>query len=145
MQEAGVDCSLEPALDWVWDIDDKTGLTIPKQRTRSTARFWLHDLIIKDRVGITGWVNRNGRRTAQYLSYLQYPQGPEWSIMRFDQFDVPTCEKYRGWRTAILRMIEEEVITEEEVDRAFGPVTENEASKFYLEQLTELRRTRGQR
>jgi len=145
LQEAGVDCSLEPALDWVWDIDDKTGLTIPKQRTRSTARFWLHDLIIKDRVGITGWVNRNGRRTAQYISYLQWPQGPEWSIMRFDQFDVPTCEKYRGWRTAILRMIEEEVITEEEVDRAFGPVTENEASKFYLEQLTELRRTRGQR
>jgi hypothetical protein len=144
LRDAGVDCSIEPAIDWVWDNDPKSGLAIPAQRTRSTARFWLHDVVIKDRVGISGWVWRNGRRTVQYLTYLQYPRGPEWSLMHFDKFDVPTAERYRGWRTALLRLIQEEVVTEEEVNRAFGPVTENEASELYLEQLAEFRRTKGQ-
>lgn len=143
LQEAGVDCGIEPAIDWVWDIDAKTGLTVPKQRTRSTARFWLHELVIKDRVGITGWVHRNGRRTAQYLTYLQWPQGPEWSLMRFDSFDVPTVEKYRGWRTALLKMIIEGVLTEEEVNRAFGEPPVNEASELYFMQLEDYRMTRG--
>jgi hypothetical protein len=144
LQDAGVDCSIEAAIDWVWDNDPKTGILIPVQRTRSTARFWLHDVVIKDRIGITGWVWRNGRRTAQYITYLQYPKGPEWSLMQFDQFDVPKYERYRGWRTALLRMIQEEVVTEAEVDRAFGPVIENAASELYLEQLADFRRTKGQ-
>lgn len=145
LQQAGVNCSIDPAVDWVWDIDHKTGLTVPAQRTRSSASFWLHDVVIKDRVGISGWVMHNGKRNAQYISYLQYPQGPEWSVMRFDEYDVPTCEKYRGWRTALLRLIQEELVTEDEVDRAFGPVTHNEASELYLEQLTDFRKTRGSR
>jgi hypothetical protein len=144
LKDAGVDCSIEAAIEWVWDNDPKTGLAIPVQRTRSTARFWLHDIVIKDRIGITGWVNRNGRRTAQYITYLQYPKGPEWSLMKFDDFDVPTYERYRGWRTALLRMIQEEVVTEDEVDRAFGPVTENAASELYLQQLAEFRKTKAQ-
>jgi hypothetical protein len=143
LKSAGVDCSIEPAVDWIWDIDHKTGLTIPVQRTLSAARFWLHDLVIKDRVGISGWVWRNGKRTMQYITYLQYPQGPEWSLMRFDDFDVPTYERYRGWRTALLRLIQEELVTEAEVDRAFGPVQENEASQLYLEQLEDFRKTRS--
>jgi hypothetical protein len=142
-KDAGVDCSIEAAIEWVWDADPKTGLAIPVQRTLSTARFWLHDIVIKDRIGVTGWVNRNGRRTAQYITYLQYPKGPEWSLMKFDDFDVPTYERYRGWRTALLRMIQEEVVTEDEVDRAFGAVQENAASELYLQQLAEFRKTRG--
>jgi hypothetical protein len=145
LKSAGVDCSIDPAIDWVWDIDHKTGLTVPLQRTRSTARFWLHEVIIKDRVGITGWVKRNGKRNVQYLTYLQWPQAPEWSLMRFNEFDVPTSERYRGWRTALLKLMQEEVVTEDEVDRAFGPVTHNAASELYLEQLDEMRKTRGQR
>lgn len=145
LQDAGVDCSIEPSVVWVWDIDHKTGLTVPAQRTRNNSRFWLHDAVIKDRVGITGWVNRNGKRTAQYITYLQYPQGPEWSLMRFDEYDVPTCERYRGWRTGILRLIQEELVTEEEVDRAFGPVVHNEASELYLEQLDYFRKTQRRR
>jgi hypothetical protein len=143
LKSAGVDCSIESAVEWVWDIDHKTGLTIPVQRTLSAARFWLHDIVIKDRVGISGWVWRNGRRTMQYITYMQYPRGPEWSLMRFDDFDVPTYERYRGWRTALLRLIQEELVTEAEVDRAFGPVQENEASQLYLEQLEDFRKTRS--
>jgi len=56
---------------------------------------------------------------------------------------VPTFEKYRGWRTAVLRLIQEGLVTEEEVDRAFGPVAQNEASKLYMEQIEEFRKTKG--
>jgi hypothetical protein len=143
LKDAGVDCSIEAAIEWVWDADPKTGLAIPVQRTRNSARFWLHDVVIKDRIGITGWVNRNGRRTAQYITYLQYPKGPEWSLMKFDDFDVPMYERYRGWRTALLRLIQEELVTEDEVDRAFGPVQENDASDLYLQQLVEYRKTKA--
>ena len=141
--DAGINCSIEPATDWVWGIDDKTGLSIPVQRTLSTARFWLHDNVIMDRVGISAWVWRNGERTAQYVTYLQYPRGPEWSVMRFNEYDVPTCEKYRGWRTALLRLIQEGVLEEKEVDKAFGPVSMGEVSELYRQQLEDYRKTRG--
>ena len=143
LKDAGVDCSIEPATDWVWDIDAKTGLAMPKQRQRSNARFWLHDNVIMDRVGISAWVWKDGERVAQYITYLQYPQGPEWSVMRFDEYDVPTSEKYRGWRTAMLRLIQEGVLAEEEVDRAFGPVAMGEVSELYREQLQAYRASRG--
>ena len=141
--DAGVNCSVEPAIDWVWDIDPKTGLTIPVQRTRSAARFWLHDVVILDRVGISAWVWKDGERVAQYSTYLQYPRGPEWSLMRFDDYDVPKDEKYRGWRTALLKMMQDGIITEEEVNKAFGKPVVNEASEFYYEQVAEMHRTRG--
>ena len=143
LKDAGVNCSIEPAMDWVWDIDHKTGLTIPVQRNLSTARFWLHENVILDRVGISAWVWRNGVRSAQYVTYLQWPRGPEWSVMRFDEFDVPTSEKYRGWRTALLRLMQEGLLDEREVDRAFGPVTMSDVSELYHEQLDAIRDSRG--
>ena len=143
LKDAGVNCSIEPAMDWVWDIDHKTGLATPVQRNLSTARFWLHENVILDRVGISAWVWRNGERTAQYITYLQWPRGPEWSVMRFDEFDVPTSEKYRGWRTALLRLMQEGLLDEREVDRAFGPVTMSDVSELYHEQLDAIRESRG--
>jgi len=143
LNNAGVNCSIEPAMDQVWDIDHKTGLAVVKQRTLSNARFWLHDVVIKDRVGISAWMWKDGQRVAQYVTYLQYPVGPEWSVMRFDEFDVPRSEKYRGWRTALLRLIQEGALTEEEVDRAFGPVSMGDVSELYREQLEDLRKSRG--
>jgi len=143
LKDAGVNCSVEPAMDWVWDVDHKTGLATPVQRNLSIARFWLHENVILDRVGISAWVWRNGVRTAQYITYMQYPVGPEWSVMRFDEFDVPTSEKYRGWRTALLRLMQEGLLDEREVDLAFGPVTMNEVSELYHEQLDAIRDSRG--
>ena len=143
LRDAGVNCSIEPATDWVWDIDHATGLTVPKLRELSIARFWLHDSVIMDRVGISAWVWRNGVRTVQYITYMQYPVGPEWSVMRFDEFDVPTSEKYRGWRTALLRLMQEGLLDEREVDRAFGPVTMSDVSELYHEQLDAIRESRG--
>jgi hypothetical protein len=145
LQDAGIHCSIEPAADKVWDIDHKTGLTVQKTRELSSARFWLHDNVILDRVGISAWVWQDGERTIRYISHLQYPYGPEWSLVRFNEYDVPVGERYRGWRTALLKMIMEGVLTEEEVDRAFGPVTQDDVSALYREQLAAWREEKMQR
>lgn len=142
LKAAGIHCSIEPAVVKDWGIDHKTGLTVPIETVRSEARFWLHENVIRDRVAISGWVWQNGQRVAKYITYLQYPLGPEWSILRFDEFDVPTDEKYRGWRTALLRLMQEEVLTEEEVNKAFGAPAHDVTSELYYEYIAELRETR---
>jgi hypothetical protein len=142
MIDAGIHCSIEPAVDWAWDVDPKTGITIPVQRTRSSARFWLHDVVIRDLVGISAWVWRDGNKVASYATYLQYPVGPEWSVMRFNEMDVPTAEKYRGWRTALVKLMQMEVLTEDEVNKAFGEPPHNAASELYYEQLEYIRKQR---
>jgi hypothetical protein len=60
--------------------------------------------------------------------------------MRFKEYDVPVDEKYRGWRTAMLHLILAGVLTEDEVNRAFGPVVDNDASWFYCQTLADFRR-----
>jgi hypothetical protein len=77
---------------------------------------------------------REGRRVRKTITSLQEPYGPEWSVMRFDERDIATKEKYRGWRTAMLVLIVAEILTAEEVDRAFGPPI-GEAGAWYRQQL----------
>ena len=84
---------------------------------------------------------RYGRKIRRTLTSLQEPYGPEWSVMRFDEHGIASREKYRGWRTAMLVLITAGVLTEEEVDRAFGaPV--GEPGAWYRQQLKTLRRIR---
>jgi hypothetical protein len=84
---------------------------------------------------------REGRKVQRTLTSLQEPYGPEWSIMRFDARGVAKKEKYRGWRTAMLVLIVAEVLTEREVDRAFGPAL-GEAGAWYRQQLQAWRQIR---
>jgi len=135
LKSAGIDASIEPAMVKVWDTDHSTGLLAIKEKTRSSARLWLHDLVINDRVGISAWVWKDGKRVAKCITSLQYPRGPEWSVMRFDKFNVPTVEKYRGWRTALLALIQNEVLTEEEVERAFGRAPDDEVAELWWASL----------
>lgn len=137
LQGAGVKASIDPAVHETW-TPNLGGILVRTTANISGARLWLHAEIILDRVGISAWVNNEPK----YITYLQWPRGPEWSLMRFNEYDVPTSERYRGWRTALLRLMQERVVTEEEVDRAFGPVVENEASLYYRQQVAELRNRR---
>jgi hypothetical protein len=153
LQAAGVDASIEPAVDFVWVPSDETGLLVLRPKTRSTARLWLHGEAVylkgtsethAGRIGISAWVREKESRLVKCLTSLQWDCGPEWSLMYFDEFDVPIRERYRGWRTALLALITNDVLTEDEVDRAFGPVVENEASELYRETLQSYRqRKRG--
>lgn len=77
---------------------------------------------------------RAGRLVQRTITSLQEPYGPEWSVMRFNYHGVATKEKYRGWRTAMLALIISDILTEEEVDRAFGPPI-GEAGSWYRGQL----------
>lgn len=149
LQVAGVDASIEPAVSWAWVPDDNTGLLALKPKTRSTARLWLHAEAVylkgtaethAGRIGVSAWVkDENGEPVPKCLTSLQWDCGPEWSLMHFDQLDVPTAERYRGWRTALMVLITNGVLTEEEAERAFGPVTANEASELYLATLQSYR------
>lgn len=84
---------------------------------------------------------REGRKVRKTLTSLQEGAGPEWSVMRFNEHGVGYKEKYRGWRTAMLVLMVAEILTEAEVDRAFGaPI--GEASSFYRQQLQVWRQIR---
>jgi hypothetical protein len=154
LQEAGVDASIEPAVIKEWTPDDKTGLLVLQEKTRSRARLWLHDMVVylkgtsetnAGRIGVSAWVWENGERVVKCLTSLQWDCGPEWSLMYFDEMDVPIRERYRGWRTALLVLITNDVLTEEEVERAFGPVVLNEASELYRETLQSYRERKAGR
>lgn len=137
LQAAGIKASLEPAVHETWR-PNLAGILVRSVVNISGARLWLHTNIILDRVGISAWVDGEPK----YITFLQWPKGPEWSLMRFNDYDVPTSERYRGWRTALLRLMQEHVISEDEVNKAFGPVIENEASLYYRQQVAELRNRR---
>lgn len=97
---------------------------------RPNALVWLNSFSVAGRVGVNAWVKGEPKT----VTTLQYPYSPEYSIMRFNEWNVPTAEKYRGWRTALLTLIVSEVLTEEEAERAFGPAL-GPAGAFYREQL----------
>ncbi len=154
LQSAGVPASIEPAVKWVWLPDDKTGLLTLHPKTLSTARLWLHEEAIylkgtsathAGRVGVSAWIKgEDGVQVPRCITSLQWDCGPEWSIMRFDEMDVPQNERYRGWRTALLRLILCDVVSEDEALKAFGPVHASEASELYLETLQSHRQRRGE-
>lgn len=92
----------------------------------------------KDIITANYAASRQRRKVQRTLTSLQEPYGPEWSVMRFNDHGVATKEKYRGWRTAMLVLIFAGILTEEEVDRAFGPAM-GEAGAWYRRQLRDYR------
>jgi hypothetical protein len=101
------------------------------------ARLWLNNNSRLGRLGVTAWFRNEEteRLSVRTISTLQDGVGPEWSLMYFDRYDVPTAERYRGWRTTLLHLIIANVITEEEADRAFGKPATGEVSEHYREVL----------
>lgn len=144
LQKAGVDARIEAPSYYVMDIDHKTGKPVTLKQERTTGRMWLHDNSVGGRVGISAWVwdEKKGIRVRKCVASLQDGCGPEWSLMHFNEYDVPVTERYRGWRTALLMLITKGVITEAEADRAFGPPVLNKASELYREQLQDYRKLR---
>ena len=140
LQQAGVDARIEAPSYWVHEVDNSSGKIVAVKKERSVGRLWLHDNVVNGRVGISAWVTENGIRVRKCLTSIQYPYGPEWSIMRFNEWNVPTNERYRGYRTAMLALILAGVLTEDEVNRAFGVPPLNNASWFYRRSLADFRK-----
>lgn len=143
LQRAGVDARTEAPTFDVYVPDDETGKPVAIKRPRSAGKLWLHDEIIQGRVGVSAriWDRQQKRHIIKRVTYLQCP-GPEWSVMRFDAWDVPINERYRGWRTALLQLILVDVLSEDEVNRAFGPVPLDDVSLEYRRHLQSHRKKR---
>lgn len=99
---------------------------------------YLHDFALMGRRGFSYIKPGEG---PTFISTIHNGYSPEFSTMRFDEFGVPTKEKYRGWRTALLAAITRGVVTEEQVEKAFGPCIGPESGP-YLRQLWEYRNKR---
>jgi hypothetical protein len=109
-------------------------------RIETSDGICLGTRVVRDLVGLFAQVPQpDGSKKYERVDKLQVPLGPEWSLIRFDDYGVPIGEKFHGWRTAVLALIKARVITEEQAHKAFGKPVENAASSFYREQLFHLR------
>jgi hypothetical protein len=80
----------------------------------------------------------------KYACAVQCGYMPEYSVMRFDTYGLPLNEKYRGWRTVLLRLIVQDLISETRAHEIFGAPPENRASRRYWEQLFNYRNRKGE-
>jgi hypothetical protein len=136
LRAAGIKADIEPSVKKEIKPCPETGMPRWLETEYSEALICLGRKVVRGVVGLYAWVDGEYK----YVNKLQVPGGYEWTVMRFDEFDLPTNEEWHGWRTAILALVRHRVITEMQADKAFGRPNENLVSKFYFEQL---QRTRG--
>jgi hypothetical protein len=70
-----------------------------------------------------------------YVCGVQACMMYEYSVIYVDSHGLPLNEKKRGWRTVLLRLIQNSFITEEDAHRVFGEPTSGAVSRRYREQL----------
>jgi hypothetical protein len=79
---------------------------------------------------------------ARYICYMQIPAMYEWSVLRTDQYGKPDGERFRGWRTVIVQLVEKEILTEMQADKIFGEASHNHIYRRYHRSLFEARNHR---
>lgn len=84
------------------------------------------------------WVQKDGMSEPQVACWVHRPYMIEYEVMRFDDKGVPLDSRYRGWRTCLLQMRMKEMLTEEKINKAFGPAT-GPASERYNSTMKSLR------
>lgn len=72
--------------------------------------------------------------------WVQSGYMPELTVMGFDSHGVPLAERYRGWRTVCLQLILRGSITEDQVNKYFGPPKNTDAYTKYNSILYDFRR-----
>ena len=78
----------------------------------------------------------------RYVCFIQVPAMYEWSILRLDDHGIPSGEKFRGWRTVAVQLVEKEIITEQQCHQIFGVPSPNTISARYFRSLWEKRNGR---
>lgn len=69
-----------------------------------------------------------------YVGFVQVPLMQEFEELYFDAHDVPLNSKRRGWRTVLLKIIHDGILTEEKAHAVFG-APEGAVSELYRAQL----------
>lgn len=100
--------------------------------------LFLNDFSLRSQVGMNFLRPTEHGQEAKYIGAMQCPYCPEYSVMRFNEYNVPVNQKYIGWRTALLKCIFAGAVTEEQALEAFGPAL-GRASVFYREELFKFR------
>ncbi len=85
----------------------------------------------------TGCQHENG--APHYVGFVQVPFMQEFEELHFDRYDVPLGSKRRGWRTILLKLIEQEILTEKQAHEVFGEPLGSIVSRRYLSYLKFLR------
>lgn len=73
------------------------------------------------------------------VCYMDVPMMYEWSVLKLDQYGIPTGEETRGWRTVAVQLVEKEIITEAQCHKIFGAPPANRLSDRYYRSLWEKR------
>jgi len=88
--------------------------------------FYYNDVSV---LGLRG-LNRIHRGKPEYLGAIQDGQMIEWSQLRLDSHNLPTKEKYRGWRSVLMNLIKRGCVTEDQVHAIFGKPTGKRANRW---------------
>ncbi len=81
------------------------------------------------------WAARPGSDQLVYITYLQVPRMYEWDVLKLDRHGLPAGLDYRGWRSAVSRLITERILTEEKAHKIFGKPVLSPVSRIYRRTL----------
>lgn len=124
------------------DIEGRIGTILHENELVSRLnKLLLVSVNPRIRRGMRGLAAMKGGRM-EYCCAMQAGYMPEYSLMNFDDHGLPTAEKYRGWRTVLLRLIMQEFIAEELAHGEFGFPT-GPAGQRYRRVLWRYRNRRG--
>lgn len=93
----------------------------------------------KGLIGITCRVSTMEGGEWNYAGPIQVGYMHEYSTIRLDAHNLPVNEKWRGWRTVLLRLIQGGFITERQAHKEFGEPITGPVSRRYRAQLYGLR------
>lgn len=74
-----------------------------------------------------------------YVAFVQVPFMQEYEELNFDEYNVPLGSKRRGWRTVLLKLFEQGLLTVAKADEVFGAPATGPVSRRYKEYLAFLR------
>ena len=107
--------------------------------TSTGLKFHLTDSNYKGMLGLWAGSSDAPEDHKKFVLAIQAPWMPEWSVMRVDAHGLPQNWKYKGWRSALLQLIREHIITEEQAHAAFGAPIPSPQSTLYRQQLYQIR------
>lgn len=104
------------------------------------VRCWFSEHPHLDKLTFLVQRNADVMLKPEVLCFAQRGYAPEFTVMGFDDHGVPLAERYRGWRTVLLRLIMSKLVTEERAHKEFGRV-ERRCGDRYNSVLHGLRNT----
>lgn len=75
----------------------------------------------------------------RFVCYVDIPMMFEWSVLKLNQYGIPSGEESRGWRTVAVQLVEKDIITEAQCHKIFGAPPANRISDRYYRTLWEKR------